>query len=164
MDSIDCTPPKIAPSPSVQIELKPKPTDSFSPELSVYHRKRGKSKESETLADSPLLFAFEPKVKIPKSESHTMEENSTCTSLSDHDNSDENLPIALKKGVRECRSRPLYPIGKYVSYEGLSSSYQAFTSKINFISIPNSIQDTMAIPEWKKAVIEEVNALVKNGT
>ena len=93
-----------------------------------------------------------------------MEENFAGTSLSDHDNSDENLPIALKKGVRECRSRPLYPIGNYVSYEGLSSSYQAFTSKINSISIPNSIQDAMAIPEWKKAVNEEVNALVKNGT
>jgi len=58
----------------------------------------------------------------------------------------------------------LYPIGNYVSYEGLSSSYQAFTSKINSISIPNSIQDAMAILEWKKEVNEEVNAMVKNGT
>ena len=119
LDSIDYTPLEIAPSPSVQIEPEPKPTDSVSPELSVYHKKRGKSKESETLADSPLLSAFEPKVKIPKSESHTMEKNSTCTSLSDHDNSDENIPIALMKGVRECRGRPLYPIGNYVRYESL---------------------------------------------
>ena len=93
-----------------------------------------------------------------------MEENSIGTSLSDHDNSDENLPIALKEGVRECRNKPLYPIGNYVSYEGLSLSYQAFTSKTNSISIPNSIQDAMAILEWKKVVNEEVNALVKNDT
>ncbi|TXG73092.1 hypothetical protein EZV62_001671 [Acer yangbiense] len=29
----------------------------------------------------------------------------------------DNLPIAVRKGVRECTKRPLYPLSQYVSYE-----------------------------------------------
>ena len=33
------------------------------------------------------------------------------------------LPIALRKGIRECRNHPLYPTSNYVPYEGLSSDF-----------------------------------------
>ncbi|CAK7350478.1 unnamed protein product, partial [Dovyalis caffra] len=59
------------------------------------------------------------------------------------------------KGVRECRSRPLYHIKNYMNRDGLSSSYQAFTEEINSTSILNSIQEAIAILELKKAINEE---------
>jgi len=124
----------------------------------------GKPRELETLVDLQLLQTFELEVNILTFDLQIVEENSAGSSSSDPSNSDKNLLIALRKEVRECKNRPLYPIGNYVNYEGLSSSFKAFTSKINSISIPNSIQEVMAISEWKKAVNEEVNALLKNGT
>lgn len=35
-------------------------------------------------------------------------------------NDDPSFPIAVRKGFRECRSRPRYPIENYLSYHRLS--------------------------------------------
>ena len=66
--------------------------------------------------------------------------------------------------MRECRSRPLYPIGKYVSYEGLSQRYRGFIAKISEVQIPNSVEEALSIAEWKSVVEEELRALEKNST
>ena len=51
-----------------------------------------------------------------------------------------------------------------MSYSHLSPSYQAFLSKISSISVPNHVQDALADPKWKHAMIEEMEALHKSGT
>ncbi|CAH9115704.1 unnamed protein product, partial [Cuscuta europaea] len=75
--------------------------------------------------------------------------------------SDLNLPIALRKEKRSCVK---YPISNYLSYSQLSTSFAAFTSSLSSVSIPLTIQEALSIPEWKKVVLEEMNALEKNQT
>ncbi|KAK0593971.1 hypothetical protein LWI29_032888 [Acer saccharum] len=76
----------------------------------------------------------------------------------------QDQPIAVRKGYRECRDRPLYPLSNYVSYERLSPQFRAFVTRLVDIPIPNNIQEALKNPEWKKAVMIEVQALEKNGT
>ena len=73
-------------------------------------------------------------------------------------------PIAIRKGYRECRNHPRYPMSKYVSYEGLSPSFRSFVANISAIQIPSNIHDALKVPKWRAAVREEVQALEKNGT
>ncbi|PHT94012.1 hypothetical protein T459_01894, partial [Capsicum annuum] len=70
--------------------------------------------------------------------------------------SELDLPIAKCKGVRNA---PKYLISMLVSYKKLSPSYSAFTSQI-----PKPVQDALQVPEWKKAILEELRALEKNET
>ena len=73
--------------------------------------------------------------------------------------SNENdLPIALMKGIQLCTKHPL---AKYVSHSHLSSSFSAFTTKLSSVDIPKNVQKALIVPEWKKAVLEELNALKK---
>ncbi|RVW64346.1 Retrovirus-related Pol polyprotein from transposon RE1 [Vitis vinifera] len=74
---------------------------------------------------------------------------------------DSTLPIALRKGVRRCTD---HPIGNYVTYEGLSPSYRAFTTSLDDTQVPNTIQEAFKISKWKKAIQDEIDALEKNGT
>ena len=80
--------------------------------------------------------------------------------------SQENLeiPIAIRKGKRTCASRYLYPMSKFVSYNSLSPSFSAFTSQLSCLEIPKNVQNALAIPEWREAVLEEMKALEKNRT
>ena len=78
--------------------------------------------------------------------------------------SDIDQPIEIRKGVRECRDRPLYPMCNFISYEGLSPNYRAFVVNLATIPVPNSIHEAIKVPEWRAAVYEEVRALEKNGT
>ena len=69
-----------------------------------------------------------------------------------------DVAIAHKKGARTCAK---HPIGKYVSYHKLSKSHRAFTSKISHLFIPRTIHEALDNPDWKLAVLEEMNALKK---
>ena len=70
-------------------------------------------------------------------------------------------PIALRKGVRSCTQ---HPISKFVSYDNLSPLFHAFTTNLSRIDVPGTIEDALAVPEWKNAVLEEMQALEKNDT
>lgn len=74
---------------------------------------------------------------------------------------DIDPPIAVRKGVRSCSSRPLYPMSKFVSYKNLSRLFSAFTSHISCVEIPKTVHDALNVPEWKEAVLEEMRALEK---
>ena len=74
------------------------------------------------------------------------------------------LPIALRKEKRSCTMHPMYPMSNYVSNTRLSMSFNAFTTNVSSIVIPKTIQEALSEPEWKVAVMEEMNALVKNQT
>ena len=74
---------------------------------------------------------------------------------------DLDVPIAIRKGVWSCTT---HPIAKYLSYHRLSDNYKAFTSKISHLFIPRTIHEALEHPDWKPAVMEEINALNKNKT
>ena len=37
-------------------------------------------------------------------------------------------------------------------------------SKLNFVPLPNHVQEALADKKWKLAMVDEMNALKKNGT
>ena len=57
----------------------------------------------------------------PGNEVTILEHNSTP--ILDHD-----LPIALRKGTRECTKRPLYPLSHFVSFQRFSLNHKSFLS------------------------------------
>ena len=74
---------------------------------------------------------------------------------------DNYLPIALRKGKRTCTN---HPISHHMSYSKLSQNHSSYVSEITNMFIPNNIQEALDDPDWRLAVMEEVNALEKNGT
>lgn len=75
--------------------------------------------------------------------------------------SDLDVPIAVRKGVRNCTK---HPISNYLSYHKLSKGHKAFTSRISHLFVPRNIQEALDDPNWKLAVMEEINALRRSGT
>lgn len=73
----------------------------------------------------------------------------------------DDLPIALRKGVRSCIQHPIH---KYVSYQALSPSYKGFVANLENVAILRDISEAMENLEWKRVVLEEMDALEKNGT
>ena len=51
-----------------------------------------------------------------------------------------------------------------MSYQRLSEKYRAFTSNTSHLFIPRTIQEALGHLEWRSAVQEEMNALLKNRT
>ncbi|RVW39419.1 Retrovirus-related Pol polyprotein from transposon RE2 [Vitis vinifera] len=117
-------------------------------ETLVYSR-RLKSKSNETLT-SEALKESEP-VIVPTPQEFGSNPNQVT----------DDLPIALRKQPHSCT---LHPISKFMSYNALSAKCRAFMTNIDRIQIPKNIQEALEIPEWTKAVMEEIKALEKNGT
>ena len=74
---------------------------------------------------------------------------------------DLDLPIAKRKAPRACTR---HPIERFVSYKAVSPKYQTFISHLDSIKVPNNIDEAMAVPEWRQAVMEEMAALNGNNT
>ncbi|KAM7509738.1 hypothetical protein LguiB_008613 [Lonicera macranthoides] len=71
-----------------------------------------------------------------------------------------DLPIALRKGKRQCT----YPVSSCVSYDHLSHSSYSFIAFLDSISVPKTVNEAISHPGWRNAMIEEMDALDKNGT
>lgn len=71
-----------------------------------------------------------------------------------------DLPIAHRKGRRQCT----YPIAKFISYKHIPNHSYSFITSLDSISIPKNIIEALSKPEWKKAMIKEMNALELNNT
>ena len=71
------------------------------------------------------------------------------------------MPIALRKGVRAC---PKYPMANFVSFDRLSTQYQAFLTKLDQIHIPSNFHEAEQNLKWKAAAEEELKSLEKNNT
>ena len=82
--------------------------------------------------------------------------NSTPLSSSDLD-----VPIAIRKGVRNCTK---HSIANYLSYHKLSEKYKTFTTNVSHLFVPRNIQEALGQSEWKSTVYEEMRALQKNKT
>ena len=73
-------------------------------------------------------------------------------------------PIALRKGVRSCRTDIKYPISHYVRYDKLGHEYRTFLSLLGEIVIPTRVEEALRDPGWKAAMDEEMTALRRNDT
>ena len=73
---------------------------------------------------------------------------------------DDDLPIALRKGRRQC----VHPISSFCTYNQSSSQSYSFIASLDSISLPNNFQEALSHPGWRTAMIEEMNALNGNGT
>ena len=93
----------------------------------------------------------------PVNEVTILEHNSTP--ILDHD-----LPIALRKGTRECTKWPLYPLSHFVSFWRFSLNHKSFLSTLSTIPIPNSLFEALSKREWRLAMEAEMDALQKNET
>ena len=74
--------------------------------------------------------------------------------------SDDGLPIALRKGRRQC----IHPISSFCTYNQLSSQSCSFIASLDSISLPNTFRKALSHPGWRSAMIEEMDALNGNGT
>lgn len=86
------------------------------------------------------------------------------------------LPIALRKGTRECTKTPFHrllnstvcsikhPLCNVVNYDRLSCKFKTFTADLDNHVIPRNIYEALSHKEWKKAVDDEMTALIKNRT
>ena len=72
----------------------------------------------------------------------------------------DDLPIALRKGKRQCA----HPISSFCSYDHLSTQSCSFIASLDSISLPNKVFKALAHPSWRSAMIEEMDALTDNGT
>ena len=65
--------------------------------------------------------------------------------------------------IKPAKPSTNHPISKYVSYQNLSQNHQAFTCKITNLFVPRNIEEALDDPNWKLAILEEQDALKKNG-
>ena len=70
-----------------------------------------------------------------------------------------HIPIAIRKGVKNCFK---YPLSNFSSYHRMNNSYKTFTTNLNSSSVPKNIQEALVDPKWKEAIDEEMKALYKN--
>jgi len=126
-------------------------------EFRVYTR-RGTHQKNK---DLPTTLAQDQPLSPSDGPSTTPGNSNPVVLNSSPSTSDLDVSIALRKGIRTCTK---HPIAKYVSYHRLSKSHNVFTSKISQLFIPRNIQEALDNPDWKLAVLEEMNALKKNGT
>ena len=74
---------------------------------------------------------------------------------------DMDLPIAIRKGVRNCTKHPL---ANFLSYHHLSPTHKSFLTSLDSIVIPKSVEEALKDPNWKEAMLEEMRAWHKNQT
>ena len=84
----------------------------------------------------------------------------TLTALLLNPIQNDELPIALRKGKRQCA----HPISSFVSYNHLSSSFCSFIAFLDSISLPNIVREALSHPGWCSAMVDEMQALDDNDT
>ncbi|CAN1121074.1 Retrovirus-related Pol polyprotein from transposon TNT 1-94 [Linum perenne] len=138
------------------------------PELKVYKRRQVQpTTETETVPVQPTtetetVQTAGEQTAVDTLETTIQEENQpAATETENPDDTNLDVPIAIRKGVRRCTT---YPIGGYLSYKGLSPSYKGFVSSLDGIEIPRNIQEARQHPKWKQATVDELQALHKNQT
>jgi hypothetical protein len=95
--------------------------------LKTYSRKHGKS--------SCVIPLGQPQSPAPVPDSSADSSGNDSSLIEPPLDNSDNLPIALRKGVRSCTQ---HPISQFVSYDRLSPSYHAFVSSLSSISIPQN--------------------------
>ena len=84
----------------------------------------------------------------------------TPTALSSDPIQNDDLPIALCKGKRQCA----HPISSFVSYNHLSSYSCSFIASLDSIFLPNTVREALSHLGWLSTMVDEMQALDDNGT
>ena len=94
-------------------------TCNFSQFPKVYSREKA-------IAEQKYVQEFnsDPKSEITVRSDPPLHTQLGETSTNSIDNLDLDLPIAVRKGTRECTNRPLYPLSHYVSLKHLSPAHK----------------------------------------
>lgn len=123
-------------------------------ELRVYTR-RNKTQQEKGPQPTEHSHESNPDLELHNSPGNDSSSNVPDTSL--------DLPIALRKGTRSCTDHSIH---NFISYGRLSSGHRGFVSNLDRLQVqePKSIHEALRIPEWKKAIWEEIRALERNGT
>ena len=100
----------------------------------------------------------------PNSENEVTISNPPLQFESHVNNDDQDLPIAIRKGITECTNQPLYPLTHFLSFKKISLSHKAFLVSLNTISIPTTISEALTNEKRKQAMNVEMEALEKNKT
>ena len=100
----------------------------------------------------------------PNSENEVTISNPSLQFESHVNNDDQDLPITIRKGIRECTNQPLYPLTHFLSFKKISPSHRAFLVSLNTISIPTIGSEALTNEKWKQAMNVEMEALEKNKT
>ncbi|CAN1141583.1 Serine/threonine-protein kinase TOR, partial [Linum perenne] len=139
------------------------PVNPKNPEIRVYQRRKdNQAKDKQVITHSQQSQDSNSNSASSGQGMSTHEtEDDIVISNDDLPNDDLDVPIARRKGVRTCTS---HPVERWVSYGNLSRSYQAFSTNLDSMKIPNNLQEALLVPEWKQAVMEEIKALEKNKT
>ena len=86
----------------------------------------------------------------PNSENEVTISNPSLQFESHVNNDDQDLPIAIRKGIRECTNRPLYPLTHFLSFKKFSPSHRAFLVSLNTISIPTTVSEALTMKNGNK--------------
>ena len=117
----------------------------------------------------PALIKLAPPipapVKPPITQVYTRHQNSLVSSPPPAASTsdpvpDDDLPIALRKGRRQC----IHQISSFCTYNQLSSQSCSFIAFLDSISLLNTFQKALSHPGWRSAMIEEMDALNGNST
>ncbi|RVW97624.1 hypothetical protein CK203_027993 [Vitis vinifera] len=73
----------------------------------------------------------------------------------------QDLPIAVRKGIRECTNQPLYPLTHFLSFKKISPSHRVFLVSLNTISIPTTVSEALTNEKWKQAMNVKMGGIRK---
>ena len=76
----------------------------------------------------------------------------------------DDLPIALRKGIRTWVKPIPFAVASYLDYHKVSPQYKAFLTQIQEIPIPKTPQEALTNIRCKEAMDEEMRALLQNDT
>ncbi|GKA15748.1 putative RNA-directed DNA polymerase [Tanacetum coccineum] len=76
----------------------------------------------------------------------------------------QNRGVPKRQYQPELTSKSKYPINHYVSTEKLANTQKNMVEELSTVAIPNSVQEALKDPRWRKAIQEEMDALKKNWT
>ena len=107
------------------------------------------------------VYSRKPKCPAPQLSQLLKQENGPTSEEHTGANSDLDIPITIRKGVRFCVK---CPISNYLTHSRLSSQFKAFTTTVDAMVVPQNIQEALNDPKWKEAVMEEIKAHIGNHT
>ena len=126
-------------------------------------------KEGQPSSQQPLQVytrrkSIQPPKLIQSSTSDSPQEGNNSSQLdstSSQEFSDLEIPIAFRKGIRQCTK---HPISQYVTFDRISNNHKTFLTALNSVSIPHDMQEALGDKNWRMAMEEEMKALNKNDT
>ena len=105
-----------------------------------------------------------PSSPVSKSPSNSIHSPVPSVNKSPPNPNQGDWSIALRKGKRSCVKPRPHNLAHYLTFHKVSPEYKTFLLHLHESFIPNSPREALQIPQWKKAMDEEMKALLLNYT